>query len=224
MADANQPTRNGGNASGAQGRKTLNAFDPRNPSLVQPFKRLVDEGFISELVAKWTPMGIISYGKAAQKLADVEDSGLNTTDEYPLAILARVAEKGDVIPRPGKAKKTGGTPQQALPAKSLCKEDLKPEKTAASIQARANAVARASGGAPLVGRVRSKNRFLGHSTTSYQDWWETASADDRALSLCQGKHYASLTDEEKAKLAGLQCPFRGTLEFTVAEEAEDEEE
>jgi len=223
MADANQPTRNGGNASGAQGRKTLNAFDPKAPAIVQPYQRLVNEGWISELVVKFTPMGVNVAGKASTRLAAVPDSGLNTTDPYPLAILARVAELGNCIPKPGKAKKSGAV-VQALPAKSLVKSDLAAEKSAASIQARANSVAAATGGAPLVGRVRSAGKFVGTESTSYQAWWDAAPAADRALSLCQGRHLTTLTDEEMARLGGLQCPFRGTLEFTVAGEEGEEAE
>jgi len=162
-------------------------------------------------------------GKAAQKLVDVVDSGLNTADVFPLAILAAVADRGNVIPKAGKGKKNGAAAPPALPAKSLVKSDLAAGKSVASIQARANSVAAATGGAPLVGRVRSAGRFSGASTTSYQEWWDAASGADRALSLCQGRHLSTLTDEEKARLEGLQCPFRGPLEFTVAEEEEDEE-
>jgi len=226
MADANQPTRNGGNASGAKGRPTLNAFDPRAPTIVQPFKRLVDEGWIEEIAVVFTPTGVKVSGKASAKLVAVENSGLNQADSFPLAVLARVAELGNCIPKPGKkGKGVGGAPApQALPAKSLVKSDFAAAKSAASLQARANAVAAAAGGAPLVGRVRSAGRFLGTETTTYQDWWAVAAVADRALSLCQGRYLAALTNEEKARLAGLQCPFRGTLEFVVAAEEEEEED
>lgn len=224
MADANQPMRNGGERPpAARAAKIPSAFDPKAPALVQPFSRLVSEGWIAVLSATFTPLGVEVKGKASAKLVSVENSGLNTQDFFPVALLARVAELGNVIPKPGKSGKSGASAQPALPAKSLVKGDLAAAKSTASIQARANSVASACGGAPLVGRVRSAGQFSGTETVSYQDWWETASAEHRALSLCQGKHLAQMTAEEMARLGGLQCPFRGPLEFTVAEEEEEEE-
>jgi len=225
MADANQPQRNGGERPPAvRAAKLPNAFDPKSPTLVQPYARLVNEGWIEELLVSFTPTGVMVKGKASARLAAVEQSGLNATDYFPVAVLARVAELGNVIPKPGKSGNKGAAAQQALPAKSLVKSDLAANKPAAGLQARINSIAAAAGGAPLVGRVRSAGRFSGTETVSYQAWWESASAGDRALSLSQGKHLGQMTDEEKARLVGLQCPFRGTLEFTVAAEEEEDEE
>jgi len=74
-----------------------------------------------------------------------------------------------------------------------------------------------------VGRVRSAGEFDGESTISYQAWWETASAHRRALSLSEGKRLAAFTPEMENRLLGLQCPFRGTLEFVVSEEGGEED-
>jgi len=219
MADQVTAPRTGGNASSATSR-TRNALDPRAPLLCQPFKRLVEEGIITELSVSFTPTGYGVSGTASERLVGVTGSGLNTTDRYPVARLAQVAELGNLIPKPGKKGK--GVAQPQLPAKTLCKEDFKDGVSTARLQQRANAVASAVGGGPLVGRVRSAGRFTGTESQSYQDWWTGASPEDRALSLCQGRHLSSLTEPEKAKLVPLQCPFRGTLEFTVS--AHDEEE
>lgn len=225
MADNVNATRAGGNASGARGSQSRNALDPRAPLLVQPFKRLIEEGYIKELTVSFTPLGTEVKGKASKTLVDVEGSGLNEVDYFPVGRLAAVAERGNLAPAPGKKKKNAGAVQAVqLPAKSLCKEDFAEGKSPQHLQQRANAVANAAGGGPLVGRVRSAGRFTATETISYQQWWQTASVADRALSLCQGRHLATLSDAEKGKLGGLQCPFRGTAEFAVAAEEEEEEE
>jgi len=182
---------------------------------------LIEEGIITELSVTFTPTGTSVKGKASAVLVAVEGSGLNQTDYFPVGKLASVAEKGNLAPPPGKKKKGAAAPAEASrPSKSLCKEDFggNPQQ----LQQRANAVAQSAGGASLVGRVRSAGHFSGTETVSYQTWWETASVEDRALSLCQGRHLASLTDADKGKLGGLRCPFRGTAEFTVAEEEAEE--
>jgi hypothetical protein len=155
-------------------------------------------------------------GKASAKLVAVVGSGLNETENFPLGRLLQVAELGNLIPKPGK--KGASAPVAApLPAKSLCKTDLT-DAASPGLQARINSIAAACGGGPLVGRVRSAGKFVGTATTSYQDWWVAADGDKRALSLAVGKNYSSFTTEEKDRLLGLQCPFRGTLEFKVSDE------
>jgi len=72
-----------------------------------------------------------------------------------------------------------------------------------------------------VGRVRSAGRFNGTETQSYQDWWAESDPRQRATSLCQGRHLTTLTVEDMRQLGTLQCPFRGTAEFTVSTEEED---
>jgi len=181
---------------------------------------LVENGIIGEITVVFSSMGTVVKGKASTRLAAVNESGLNTTDYFPVAQLLEVAEKGDkpLLVRPGKKSRGGTAPAQVKPARSLCTADF--ELTPAALQQRINEIARACGGGPLVGRVRSAGRFDGDATVSYQDWWRDASVDDRALSLSEGKRLAAFTPEEKSKLNGLQCPFRGTLEFKVAEEEE----
>jgi hypothetical protein len=222
MADNVNQTRAGGNASGVRANQSRAALDPRAPVLVQPFKRLVEEGLITELSVVFTPMGVTVKGKASKAMCDVEGSGLNQTDFFPVGKLAAVADKGKLAPPPSKKKKGAAAPAEASrPSKSLCKEDFagNPQQ----LQQRANAVAQAAGGSSLVGRVRSAGHFTGTETVSYQTWWETATAEQRAHSLCQGRHLAGLTEEEKAKLTALRCPFRGTAEFTVRAQEEEEE-
>jgi len=225
MADNVNATQAGGNSKARAG-PPRSALDPRAPLLVQPFKRLVEEGYISELVVKFTPLGTEVKAKAAKRLVDVEGSGLNETDYFPVSRLSVVADKANLVPAPGKKKKSagaGGAAQQ-LPTKSLAKGDFAEGVSAQRLQQRINAVANALGGGPLVGRVRSAGAFAGDETESYQDWWEAASPHDRAISLCQGRHLATLTDAEIGRLGGLRCPFRGTAEFTVSKEDESEEE
>jgi hypothetical protein len=217
-----QETRTSGNAVGGSGPKARPALDPRVPVLVQPFKGLVETGVITEISVKFSAMGTEVKGKASKKLADVKDSGLNTTDFFPVGRLLEVAESGEnpVLKRPGKKGKSGG-PAQVKPARSLCTEDF--SLAQAALQSRINEIAKNCGGGPLVGRVRSAGRFDHDRTISYREWWDAADGDLRALSLSEGKRYSSFTPEQKALLVGLQCPFRGTLEFTVKAEDEDEE-
>jgi hypothetical protein len=219
-----QETRTSGNAVGGSGPKARPALDPRVPVLVQPFKGLVENGTITEISVKFSSMGTEVKGKASKRLADVKDSGLNTTDFFPVGKLLEVAEMGEdpVLKRPGKkGKGAKAGPAQVKPARSLCSEDFSLSQPA--LQARINEIAKNCGGGPLVGRVRSAGRFDHQSTISYRDWWENADGDLRALSLSEGKRYHAFTPEQKALLVGLQCPFRGTLEFTVKEDEEDEE-
>jgi hypothetical protein len=194
------------------------------PILTQPWKRLVEEGLIKSIAVDFTPTGTSVVGKAGRALVEAEGSGLNETDAFPLGKLLAVAERGNMIPKPGKkAKGTGAAAAPPKPAKSLVKSDLSAEG-APGLQTRVNMIASACGGGPLTGRVRSAGRFAGTETTSYQTWWNAADGDLRALSLAVGKNYSSFTTEEKNRLLGLQCPFRGTLEFKVAEYDQEEEE
>jgi hypothetical protein len=185
---------------------------------------LVEEGYITEMTVVFSPMGTSVKAKVSKAMVDVEGSGLNETDYFPVGRISQVADKGNLVPKPGK-KKTGGAAAVSaqLPSKSLCKEDFGEGKNPQTLQQRCNAVATAAGGGPLVGRVRSAGRFPGTESQSYQDWWTGAPPEDRAVSLCQGRHLATLTDADKAKLGGLRCPFRGIAEFTVADDEEEEE-
>jgi hypothetical protein len=212
------------NSSGAKQRTPVTrsaAFDPRNPALVQPYKRLIEEGFFTELVVTFTPLGVTSTAKPDIRLASVEGASLDVNQSYPLGVLSAWADKGNLIPLKGKkGKKIGNaTPDQPLPDKSLCKRDFL--GTAAELSARAVAVANKSGGSALIGRVRSEGHFRMGVTTSFQNWWAQASPADRASALCVPRYRGELTAEDLNKLAGLQCPFRGTAEFTVVEEVED---
>jgi hypothetical protein len=218
-----QDTRTSGNAVGGTGPKARPALDPRVPVLVQPFKGLVENGTITEISVKFSSMGTEVKGKASKRLSDVKDSGLNTTDFFPVGRLLEVAEMGEdpILKRPGKKGKSGGTgPAQVKPARSLCKEDF--SLSVPALQKRINEIAKNCGGGPLVGRVRSAGEFEAASTMSYQDWWDVADGHKRALSLSEGKRLATFTPEQVELLENLQCPFRGTLEFTVKEDDEEE--
>jgi len=225
MADRTQPTttREPVRAGPAAPRSGL---DPTTPLLVQPYKRLVNEGFIMELRISFKPTGTVVEACPGEKLVEVVGSGLKSDTYYAVAVLARIAELGNVIPKPGKSGKgkAGGPKTPELPKKSLCIKDFAVGSSPATLQKRANEVAAACGGGPLVGRVRSAGIFKGTESQSYQDWWAGADPKSRAVSLCQGKALSELTDVALARLGGLQCPFRGTLEFTVAEQDEEEEE
>jgi hypothetical protein len=205
------------NAKSAGSSPRGTALDPRIPSLVQPFKRLVEEGYITELVVKFTPSGTTSLGKPDQRMVDVDKSGLVIDQAYPLGLLLAVSDKGNLVPVKGK-KKTAAQAAQPLPEKTLTKDDL--GKTPDELLARARAVANKSGGATLVGRVRSANRFGGSATISFENWWKTADAVSRASSLMTTKKLAELDQAQIDKFGSLQCPFRGTAEFTVIENAQ----
>jgi hypothetical protein len=207
-----QTTDNSAQAKRAAPRGT--ALDPKNPSLVQPFKRLVDEGFITELTVKFTPTGTTTVGKPDERMAGVKDSGLTAGKDAPLGILAAVADQGNLIPLKGK--KSGKKIEQPLPERSLDKKDF--AGTAAELLARCTAVANNCGGATLVGRVRSANHFDGTTTTSFQNWWAQAKPYSRCVALSTEKKRADMTKDEIMKLGTLPCPFRGTQEFIVANE------
>jgi hypothetical protein len=201
---------------------TRPALDPLSPLLVQPYKALVEQGIISEITVRFGPNGAMTEGKASSILARVEGSGLNETDSFPLGKLIAAARAAGLTGRKGD-KKAGAKSAEQKPARSLCASDF--ELPVPALQERCNSIARACGGGPLVGRVRSAGRFDASSgTRSYQDWWQSAPPKDRALSLSEGKRLAAFTPEMIGRLAGVQCPFRGTLDFVVAEEEEEEEE
>jgi len=92
------------------------------------------------------------------------------------------------------------------------------------LQQRCNEVASNCGGGPLVGRVRSAGRFQSDQSQSYSEWWATASPEDRLLSLSDIRGRKGVTQEETAAMANIQCPFRGSLEFVVAEEEDGEDD
>lgn len=205
------------NDTGANSRvpKGPRVLDPQNPALVQPFKRLVEEGFITELSVKFTPSGFTAMGVPDKRMADVKDSGLVVGKEFPLGKLKAVADNGDLIPIKGKSKK-GKQEAQPLPKKSLCKRDF--EGSDAELLARARAVATAAGGPTLVGRVRSAQFFDGKSTVSFENWWKDADSDARASALFLKKQYDELNESEVERFKNMQCPFRGPAEFVVADE------
>jgi len=212
-----------GNRTGA--RATIAgrpALDPTNPALTQPWKRLVDEGFITELIVTFTPTGQTVLGKPDKRVSDVEGSGLKEGGSFPVAMIKAAADKGNLIPLRGK-NKTGGSPSGTpLPAKSLVKSDFAGSDQ--ELLGRARKVAQACGGQTLVGRVRSAGAFDGKVTTSFQNWWKTAKPIDKSKSLIQPRHLSELVKEDIDRLAKLECPFRGTADFVVAsEESEDEE-
>jgi hypothetical protein len=211
--------------SNAQGTKkqTLapqraSALDPRAPLLVQPFKRLVEEGFLLKVNVEFTPSGFTATGVPDSRMIEVANSGLVKDASYPLGKLAAVAEQGNLIPLKGKGKgqKGAGPSGQPLPEKSLCKKDF--AKTDAELYARAQAVAKKCTGSTLVGRVRSADLFDGTTTISFKKWWQTADVECRLTALTVTKQRSLITEEEAAALTRMQCPFPGPAEFTVAEE------
>jgi hypothetical protein len=210
--------RNNGKGSNL-GNTKATALDPRNGTLVQPFKRLVEEGFLTELVATFTPSGFTALGVPDTRLAGVEDSGLTAGVAAPLGIISAAADKGNLIPKRGDKKKASGKAAvQPAPLKTLTIKDFE-GTTDEQLMARMRIVAAEGNGGTLIGRVRSAGRYLSPVTLSYQEWWERANPSDRALSLCQRKELSKLTDAHKQRLRGAPCPFRGTAEFHVAQES-----
>jgi hypothetical protein len=186
---------------------------------------LVEEGFITELTVVFTPSGFKAEGLPDARLVGVTDSGLVLGQRSPLGMIASAADKGNLIPLKKKSgsKKTGANDvSNPLPKKTLVKADF--EGTDEALFARAKVVASAENGGTLVGRVRSAGKFNGKVTISYQKWWETATVDDRALSLCQSKELAGLTRAHILRLRGMQCPFRGTTEFHVSSDVHGDDE
>jgi hypothetical protein len=197
-----------------------NALDPRNATLVQPFKRLVEEGFITELLVKFTPNGYSAEGVPDTRVCGVVDSGLTAGESAPLGKILAAVERGNLAPKKSKDKKSSGNKAQTqpLPLKTLVTKDFE-GTTTEQLFARARIVASDSNGGTLIGRVRSAGRYVADVTLSYQEWWGRANVNDRALSLCQHKELVKLTDVHKERLRGMPCPFRGDAEFLVAQES-----
>jgi len=186
---------------------------------------MVEEGMVT-INVEFTQLGFQVTGKAMDSLRKL-DSSLEENKVYPLMFLHSIAEAKGLLERPsGKKGKKGGKVEQPLPAKSLCKRDFQ-GTTPQQLANRMSAVANKAGGGTLTGRARQSGSFNGQVTTSFQDWWESATAKERASSLCQSKDLAELNDDDINRLGGsLQCPFRGTAEFLVsqADEESDEDE
>jgi len=189
------------------------AFDPKAPALVQPYRRLVEEGFIVKLTVEFTPMGVNISGVPDARVASVTDSGLTAGAPAALGLILAAADKGNLVPKAGK--KSTGPKAQPLPEKSLDKKDF--EGSQAELLARARRVAQACGDKTLVGRVRTANAFDGKVTTSFADWWASADAKKRSAALMVPSKAKDLTEADLAKLTNLECPFRGSAEFVVAE-------
>jgi len=215
-----QTNKNSGGARATQGRMAL---DPLAPVLGQPWKRLVEEGFITELVVKFTSSGVQAQGKPDDRVCKVEGTGLKVGEFSPLGMIKAAADKGNLIPRrQTKNGPSGSVPGTPLPAKTLVKSDF--GGTDAELLGRARKVAQACGGQTLVGRVRSSNAFDGKVTTSFSDWWASASAEKRVKALVQPRHMGELSKEDTVRLANLECPFRGTADFVVADDEDEDEE
>jgi hypothetical protein len=195
------------------------ALNPLVPALTQPTKSLVEKGHIQMLSAVWTPMGCSVHGRAGPALIA---KGIDGNVNQPVGVLIEAARSAGLI---GKNAKSGVSAEGAnsLPKKSLCDRDFGVEALP-RLQQRCNAVAEASGGGALVGRVRSAGRFAGEVTTSYVEWWSTASPEDRLLSVTDARNRGKIPAESVAAMANLNCPFRNNLEFVVAAEEEGEEE
>jgi len=203
-----------------QGRAAL---DPTTPSLTQPWKRLVEEGFIQKMSIEFTPTGSTVVCIPDARVIAVEGSGLEEGVTYPIGMVKAAVDKGNLIPRRQDKKKSadGKAADTPKPAKTLVKSDF--GGSAAELFARAKAVAQSCGGATLVGRVRSAGVFDGEVTTSFQDWWAAASPEKRGRSLVQPRHAGELTREDVAKFANMECPFRGTAEFVVADGGDEDQ-
>lgn len=192
------------------------AFDPKTPTIVQPYKRLVDEGFITELSVVFTPTGVTITGKPDKRVADVPDSGLTVGEATALGRILTAADKGNLIPKRSgdRRKKANAAAAAPLPEKSLVKRDF--EGSDQELLARARAVASSAGGPALVSRVRSAGNFGGRVTTSFQNWWAAATPPQRMASLVVPSRRGELDAGDAARFENMQCPFRGTADFIVA--------
>lgn len=214
-------TNDSGNGNKNRGVQRAAALDPRAPLLVQPFKRLVEEGFILELKVVWTPTTVTVEGEPDDRLIAVAGSGLQKGQKYAIAKLSSIADDGDLIPTKGKKSKNDKNPSQPDPKKSLCAKDL--DLDFAGFVARAQAVAKNCSGPTLVGRVRSAELFEGRITTKFSDWWEKAEPGPRCTSLTLEKYRKEMSGHSNGLkyFADLKCPFRGTAEFVVTEKDQE---
>jgi hypothetical protein len=178
---------------------------------------LVEEGFITELTLKFTPMGVTCQGIPDARIAAVEGSGLEKGVAAPLGVILAASDKGNLIPRreTNKKGKTGAKAGQPLPEKSLDPRDFLGSD--AELLARAKLVAAKIGGAGLVGRVRTTGSFDGTITTSFKSWWDDATAQQRARALIAPSKGTLMSPADIARLGNLECPFRGIANFVVAD-------
>jgi hypothetical protein len=210
MSNTNQGLRAAGQTS-----RTA-AVDPRNPLLVQPYKRLVDEGFVTSLTIKFTPMGVSSMCQVDSRVVSA-GSGLALGTDYPVAMIARLADEGNLIPKRGSKRGAKGPKAAQLPKKSLCKEDF---SDSATLKKRAEEVTAACGSGGLVGRIGSAG-LLPEKTVLFDQWWAVAAPVDRLVLLTTKDHREVITKNVGQAKAGpmlraLGCPFQDSLEVRVA--------
>jgi hypothetical protein len=197
-------------SSGNQAKAS--AFDPRAPLLVQPFKRLVEEGFISRMTTVWTPTGVETKVQIDERVA-AADTTFKVGVDYPAARIARLAEEKDLVPKKGK-KVASQKPVSLLPKKSLCEEDF--VGSGSNLASRAKDVASAIGGPALAGRIMSlKDIRTPEGVLTFQDWWKLSSPAERYILLTDGVRRAKLDKNSSVlpALAALSCPFLDSLEF-----------
>lgn len=204
------------------------AFDPAHPALVQPWKRLVEEGFIVKLNVEFTPFGVNLSGQPGPALCALQGGVFASGVDYPLGVLeSACAKHGFGARQKTVSRKTVASagPSVVLPLKSLCKSDFD-GKTATQLAVRAAAVAEACGGNTLTGRVRSAGLFSGSETTSFQSWWQTAPVASRLVALTDGHRRKQIEEAGLAvdAVGQIQCPFRGDAVFVVSARAEEAEE
>jgi hypothetical protein len=100
------------------------------------------------------------------------------------------------------------------PTRTLVKEDFSLD--AKDLAARIEQVAASLGGG-MLGRIREAKLFDSDVTVSFQQWWDAAPPESRLVALVSKRNLTTITSQEAGKLAGLQCPFRGSLDFLVSQ-------
>jgi len=169
---------------------------------------------------KFTPMGTnVSCCVASQLLRNGET--LETL--IPLGDAKnRIIEKGLWSPGKPGGKKAGETSKaNALPKKSLCKDDFKENDDA--VKSRAIAVAAAIGDTTARGRIGSLNLMI-EGVDTFEEWWSSAAAAEKTRLLSDKKHHDQFSESDHLRVVNLlggDCPFRGPIPEPSTEKEEE---
>jgi len=217
---ASEKVKGGSSGNGGKSRPPPPALNPESCALVQPYKDFIGRGFLSQLTVRFTPMGITVSCSVASSLLR---SGETLETLIPLGDAKnRIIEKGLWSPGKPGGKKSGETSNvNALPKKSLCKDDFKENDDA--VKARAIAVAAAIGDTTARGRIGSLDLMI-EGVDTFEEWWSSAAAAEKTRLLSDKKHHDQFSESDHLRVVNLlggDCPFRGLVP-TPSQEKEEE--
>lgn len=185
------------------------ALNPEQLGLVQPWKDYVSCGLITELSVKWSPGGTCVSIDLAEHVKVPEGKPRN---KLPPGLAKQyILDSGIAPTRAGTKPKNKEPKGQPLPVRSLCAEDF---EEVGNLESRIKAVAMKLGSSVALGRIGSMKMNTSGATT-FEDWWSSASADQKVRLVMDEKHLKSLSAAQTAilltKLSEIGSPFHGPL-------------